>query len=393
MKNDIKKNLTILVVSDLHAVTDEERKSDSYLFYKDSKSSFEDDFLIYLRDLDKSIDVLVCPGDIANMADENAFELGWKFLHKIQKQLEIPVMLTVPGNHDHKSRKDEKLSPTHFLQYLTPQFPLDDYSQNTHFWAWNWIAENSNEYFNTVLLNTSAYHGYKKDGHDRGRVSHEACERIGDEVREFSNKVFNLLVCHHAPYKMEHAYNQEDNQEIQGAQNLIHILESNINSPWLVIHGHKHFAEIRYAISKRNAPTTLFSSGSLAAKSKTEKDNHFHIIEIDISETQNAGRIVGVVSNYQYKIGVGWDLSTSNLVPGVTGFGGDVRIPQLAKEIDKKVKGLPNGHWLEEIDLADVNKKLIHCTPQDIEHLSNLLEDCGFDVEIEGQKIIQVAKK
>jgi len=393
MNDRTENNVSMLILSDLHAVTEESKQSDSYLTFIDKKSEFADELILYLKSIPEKIDVLICPGDIANKADEEAFELGWAFLKSIQSTLNIPLLLCVPGNHDHKSRDTEGLSPTHFLQYLKPYFPVDNKAQRDHFWAWNWLATDSNKHFNSILLNTSAYHGYKESNNDQGQVAPEACIDIGKHVKNFKDKPFNILLCHHAPYKMEHASpNGNDNQEIQGAQNLIHILEKNNHNPWLVIHGHKHFGDLRYAISKKNVPTTLFSAGSLSAKSHSDNPNQFHILNIHLEESELSGKVVGTSHNYEYKFGTGWQPSNTPSLPAVSGFGSNTQIPALARKLASSIER-DAAKFLERPELREINSEILYCTQEDINYLKYCLDKLNISIELTNNEILEAGIK
>jgi len=378
---------TLLILSDLHAVSGTKNHSDSFLAFENGQSEFANDFISYLKKLKFTFDVLVCPGDIANKADEEAFIDGWNFLQRVQSELHIPQLLCVPGNHDHKSRDAEGLSPTHFLQYLKPRFPIDDNQFIDHFWGWNW-APVGNEKFNSILINTSAYHGYSAFNDSHGRIAEEACNKIGEYIKGIDEKDFNILLCHHAPYKMEHAFPGDDNQEIKGAQNLIHILETNNHTPWLVIHGHKHFGDLRYAISKKNAPTTLFSAGSLSAKSKNNNPNQFHILKIHSTESKLSGKVVGISYNYEYYFGRGWQPSNSKKIPAISGFGSSVQIPQLAKELAEMVNN-DSSKFLEGGELGVINNKTVFFTQEDINFFVHCLKKLNISVEISNNEIIE----
>lgn len=400
----------MLIMSDLHVIVDENYAKDSNFLYKGDHSDFGSKLLDYLsKNIDRNeIDLLVCPGDISNRADEVAFKKGWEFLKKVQEDLAIPRLLCVPGNHDHKSRKvksrkgksrkgkssvGDQLSPKHGLQFMEPAFPVDDFCDRSHFWAWNWLHVDNNNY-DVVMLNTSAYHGYKDGEDSRGRIAIETCNQIGEQVSKISNnKDFSILLCHHAPYKMEHVYAGEDNQEIQGAQNLIHVLETSNDFPWLVIHGHKHFVEVRYALSKKNSPTTLFSAGSLSAKSYTPAYvNQFHILKINLEECRRLGRVVGIFQTHTKKPGRDWELDQGDISSPSGGFGGNVAIPEVANEILNAVNS-DAAKFLEADELDSFNEKIEYCTNEDLKTLVKRLKRLGLEIFTTNNKITQVAVK
>lgn len=385
------KSLQILVISDLHAIVDKGQGDDSHLMFENGTSEFGESLISYIKTLDKNIDVLICSGDIANKADLSSFNAGWNFIKKIKDDLNISILLCVPGNHDHQSRLTD-FSPKHQLQFTSPSFPFECFNKNTHFWAWNWAFSEEND-FNAILLNTSAYHGYK-DEYKHGRVAIEASDQIfrllGSE--EFSKKRFNLLLCHHHPEKMEHVDNDYDGEQMFGGQYLLKRLQEADVGPWLIIHGHKHFADISYASSSSTAPPTILSAGSVSAQLYTSiKDrtsNQFYILNIDLEKTEYEDRLIGCFETHEWKLISGWTPSTSSNLPARGGFGSTKTPGQLTKEISKRINdGSPFLQGTELDFVYDVTKGY---TPREFSSLIKKLEDSGFQLEKKENKIVEI---
>ncbi|MDX5478930.1 MAG: metallophosphoesterase, partial [Cyclobacteriaceae bacterium] len=340
--------LKVLVISDLHATSMKGEESKSNLFFKNGECKFAQDFLKFIGQFKSKVDVLICAGDVGNKGDEESFKLGWSFLHQIKSVLGLESLFCVPGNHDHHSRTPENL-PTSFLENATPSFPLDDIRLNQSFWEKQWVSL-THDSFNSVLLNTSAFHGFGEVDNDYGRIRPATSQEISDLVSgNAQEKDFNVLICHHAPYKMEHAYPEsDDNEEIQGAQNLLHLLDINDHNPWLVIHGHKHFGDVRYAISKKNVPITLFSASSLSSKTAypgSPSVNQFHVLTINLEKTRESGRVVGLSHNYMYDISSPekWRLINQAGFPAISGFGGNIELRKLAGDINQMLDDDDSG--------------------------------------------------
>ena len=81
--------IKLLIVSDLHAIVDPQLKEDSHFFINDGYSEYADVFLKFVKSLNQDIDVMICPGDIANKSDKMAFAAGWKILNNIKEELSI----------------------------------------------------------------------------------------------------------------------------------------------------------------------------------------------------------------------------------------------------------------------------------------------------------------
>jgi len=384
-------NLKVLVVSDLHATTKESESKDSKLIFQNDISEFGEGIIDFIKSTNEKIDILICAGDIANKADIKSFEKGWSFLNKLKYELKIPHFLCVPGNHDHASRNAD-FSPKHHLQFIDPPFPLDCHAKNTHFWAWNW-TDIEFEHFNSVLINTSAYHGYG-DQYKHGRIATEVSDQIYNKINSpsFNKKTFNLLLCHHHPIKMESVDKASDGEVIDGAEYLLNKLQSVDKGPWLIVHGHKHFAEITIGASTNGSPPTILSAGSVSAMLYSEIEdrtsNQMYVLDIDLSKTMDEDKLVGTFIAYEYAMGFGWRHSESPNLPAKGGFG-SIHSPQ---NVLTKVKGMLGdaGSFLSEEDLAPVFEMIKYFTPGEFTKLLQKLRDNNFEVQWELNQIVEI---
>ncbi|MGK0378949.1 MAG: metallophosphoesterase superfamily enzyme [Patiriisocius sp.] len=386
-------NVKILVISDLHAISCHGERTDSHLFFEGKESDWGNSLINYIKELELTIDVLICAGDIANKANKLSFENGWSFINQLKEELGISHLLCVPGNHDHQSRDGKDFSPKHQLQFCAPIFPLDCVIKNTHFWAWNWTHVESN-LFNSVLINTSAYHGYM-DEFKHGRVAVEVSNQISDFLRTtVKEKPFNIMVCHHHPEKMEYVDGDYDVEVMEGGGYLLRKIEEADVGPWLIVHGHKHFASITYAKSGCSAPSTILSAGSVSAKLnpnyETRTSNQFYIVDINLEETEKSGKLKGQFNTFEWSIQRGWGPSRSQNLPAQGGFGSSVT----NKEIITKVKELlsENGPFLEEFDLKEIHQMTTHVPPDQFKLLISKLFADGYHVTLEQNKIIEVGE-
>lgn len=391
-------NLKILVISDLHAIVDERYSDDSRLEFKFGNCEYAEGFLSFVKRLDYKIDILICSGDISNKADKDSFNQGWSLINRIKEELKIPELLCVPGNHDHVSRGDDPRSfdPKHHMQYLKPTFPVDNFQKNTHFWAWNWChIEGSTT--NSILINSSAYHGHK-DEHKHGRISTETISRIKEFIlsENFLEKPINILVCHHHPYKMEHQENDFDTESMEGGDSLVSVLTESNKGPWLVVHGHRHIPQLRYAPSCSTVKPVVFSAGSFSAKlfpallDKTK--NQFYFIDVNLEKTTQSGNAIGRFETYEWTLSNGWKLSSSKYLPGRGGFGNTKSPKEIATKIQAKMN-LAGDKFLNQNDLSDFTEDIIYFTPLDLDHLNSELEKLNLIAIFENYDLVQVGQK
>ena len=387
--------IKLLIVSDLHAIVDPQLKEDSHFFINDGYSEYADVFLKFVKSLNQDIDVMICPGDIANKSDKMAFAAGWKILNNIKEELSIKKLLCVPGNHDHKSRQSEgTFDPKHQLQFQIPPFPLIEHEGCTHFWAWHWCAVKEKNY-NAILLNTSAYHGYA-DESNHGRVAIEVVNQIIDYIKsdEFEEKPCNFLICHHHPMKMEFAERNYDLEAMEGGDLLLRYLSETNKGSWLTIHGHKHFPEISYASGSTSEPITILSAGSMSAVIHPEimdrTGNQFYILEIDLEMSKETGRVVGFFETFEWTMLKGWAHSESKYLPARGGFGSIDTPSNVANNIKKLLD--KDNTFLDETELDDALKSVQYFVPNDFRKLLEKLEALDCQVIVEDNKIIQVGR-
>lgn len=337
--------LRCLIISDLHAIEGGKHENDSYLSFTDGNCEFSDEFLKYVKSLNKEISVLICPGDIGNKADKKSFSTGLTFLHDVRKKLKIKNLLLIPGNHDYSSKDKDTLDPKSYIQFIAPRFPSSAYNNSTHFWAWHWCHIEKKD-FNAIILDTSAYHGYKKKELEHGRVLHETSDRIFEYLnsKKFQERGINFLVCHHNPYRIEVIPEEEDNQIIDGGEYLLQKITRCTKGPWIVIHGHRHLPNISYSNSGTLESAVVFSAGTMAAKLPTQYSkyarNQFYIFEIDLYKTKERGIPVGVYEAYEYAPVLGWRPSSTVNFPHKGGFGAKITPHELSSKILTDIKAL-----------------------------------------------------
>jgi len=385
-----------LVLSDLHAIIDEKLRDDSHLIFTGGSCSYSEAFKKYLLSLSVDIDYLICAGDISNKACSQGFEQGWVFLNQLKEDIGAKGLLCVPGNHDHQSRHSpEVFSPKHNLQFIAPLFPTNCFTKNTHFWAWNWCVIEEAD-FNAFLINSSAYHGFGDKEYEKGRVSKETAQQIVKYINSgsFTRKPFNILLCHHHPFKMDHVDSRLDIESMELGSYLVRELHQTRSGAWLVVHGHRHYADITYAQSATDTPPVVLSAGSFSAKLYPElagrTSNQFYILEIDLESTEESNKLVGQFNTHECPYPTFWQPSTSDNLPAKGGFGSDKTSGMIANDIKNMIDD--ENPFLEVTELEVFRDSVENLMPQGFKELIKSLEDFGLSVRTEANMIVEVGK-
>ena len=385
--------MKFLILSDLHASPRSSEQEQSRLVFDAEGNEFGTRFIEYCKSIELSPDYLICPGDLSNQGCVDSFQKGWDFLHEVCTELNIEELLCVPGNHDLQSRPGKDISPLHKAKFCSPSFPSKEFEFNTHFWGWGW-GHLAYENFNCIFLNSSAYHGFNQEFR-HGRVAQETVTQITDYIstNSFETKPFNILLCHHHPVKREDIDYSSDIEVMDGGQLLLSSIEKETQTPWLVIHGHKHFASLFSAPSAGYNPPLIFSAGSLSAKLypgiSDRTDNQFYILDIDIAKTIAKEKLVGTFEAHSWNIRNNWHPSQSKNLPYKGGFGSDVRPIEIVNTLNGLLEDTP---YLNTDDLKDINEKIQHITPTQCEELVTRLTE-SFSVEISSNLLVEVSKK
>lgn len=386
----------LLVLSDLHAVVGGKHEDETYLTFGQSGSDFGVNLIRYLKGLEKTIDLIICPGDIAHKAEKGAFRLGWTLLNEIRNIYPRSSLLAVPGNHDYESRSDENIDPKTTMQFAEPRFPLSKFVSTTHFWAWNWFVDTTPTH-NALMLNTCAYHGLRNESLEHGRVIPEVQKQIIDHIKSdrFPARDINYLLCHHHPVNLPSYSRSPDHQMIDGGQELVDAITAAVpKGAWMIIHGHRHFPAVWYAQSQTSAPPVVFSAGTLAAKLDGEllnrTRNQFYIVEVDLELTRQTGIPTGVFETHEYVYHLGWSLSTSANLPKTGGFGARITPTQLT---DRIVELIGVQRIADEETRLRIQTEIRHLTPLDLKTTKELLELRSIVIELDGNQVVQVGRR
>jgi hypothetical protein len=326
-------------------------------------------------------DVLLCCGDLGDKADPAGQQYVWSEVEKVRAALGSRITLGAAGNHDVDSRYTHSgFDAKGQLQSLKPGFPVDDERGWLEYWAKNFtIVEVGKVRF--VLLNSAAYHGATKEGeapeYVHGRVSDSTISRLIAELESGGERVANVLVCHHHPFKNDKVA-IPDYSQMQNGDKLINDLVAAEMGPWLVIHGHKHEGRLFYAQGGNSYPT-VFAAGSFSAKPYPNQIGHtfneFYVVSLEVpAALGEVSSLLGAVDTWSWNYGDGWRRPQVHEGLGPrAGFGARVDLGQLAKQI---ATALRTDHAGKPVAWREVGKRhghVRHLVPDELGRLLGLL--------------------
>lgn len=341
-----KKVFRVAVLSDLHVSLNSEH---TYLTNETPSNLFDnpvDSLIDFSIKNTLDADMLVCCGDMADAADANGQKIAWENIHKLANALKVSksnVYGTV-GNHDVDSRYITTMyDPKENLQKLAPNFPNSDESFCDRFWARHYAFSYysfDNKQIRILNINSCAYHGSGNrdiNEYEHGRISQLTLDKISQDLQQSYEKKdefdLNIAVFHHHPIRWS-TRSGSDYSEMDGGDKLIRLLSKSQYGSWFIIHGHKHWPNIKYADGSSNQPL-IFAAGSFSSKNlpreKNESKNQFYIIEFEISPMQDYQlSIAGIVKSWNWSLGVGWNLATiGDGIPYEMGFGANTIHPSI----------------------------------------------------------------
>ncbi len=393
--------MKLLVISDIHAFTTEGPKGakPSYVQVGDpSPSSIIkglEDFLD--QNPDMVPDVVVCPGDLGDKADQAAIEYAWAFLNRLAEKSRLKMLVATVGNHDIHSRLEgQEFDTKGILQVLRPPFPLsldpitqECESADLNFWARNfYIVIRENIRF--VVLNTSAFHGHGAVGEvpecEHGRISSHTLASLKRAIESSNRKIaddgeqpieLNMLVCHHHMYK-DGTVSDTDASSMKGAHALEELLKDSKYGRWFVVHGHRHRARLFQTGGSSTGPFILSAASFSATKDgdyDNQSPNQCHLIEVDHKTMDQEGLYpCGSIRTLTWQTSVGWigENAKSGGLPPLTYFGFRGSEDIIAKAIDAAITkddvGVP---WS---DLIAANSQLRYLDYTQLENLSTTLQ-------------------
>lgn len=382
------KRLRILVLSDLHC-TSKPPGDDAGSWLTTTTSTHPR--ANPLRAVDKVlsdagvvVDIVVCAGDLCDKADPAALQYVWRELTSLADRLEARLIATV-GNHDLDSRHAAGVDPKDALFALKPIFPCSDDILRDRYWSRDYVLVEG-EGWRIVTLNSCTFHGYvPADGPESrtGRVSAKSCLLLQDELNDLGpTTAIQILLVHHHLEPLPYV-DQQDRSQMKDAEDLIQILTR--TGPWMVIHGHKHYARLLYAHGSGGSPVVMsagsFSAYPYAGVTAEGGRNQFYVITFP-SRSELDQLDIGLAGTFQtwdWTPSQGWlPAAPRSGLPASGGFGWRADPSLLARRVEAEVR---NSGTMDHERLMQLEPRLEYVIPSDLDILASLLETKAIAVQ------------
>jgi hypothetical protein len=186
-------------------------------------------------------DLLLCPGDLGDRADEAGIQYAWRKIQDLGVVLNVKQIISTVGNHDLDSRYTSgRREPSAVLKGLLPSFPVGRRHLNDAFWA-NHFTIVEGEFWRVIVLNTCALHGRKATEIERGVVAPETIAAMRTQLEGAEPKAIGILLCHHHPIPLDGLRElAADYDVMENGGLLLEMLQTLPGNQWIIIHGHKH---------------------------------------------------------------------------------------------------------------------------------------------------------
>lgn len=320
----------ILIISDLHCKVDQDGDRDSLLWVRKPAHPIKANPMSSLVNLIgmnpgkfENTEILLCPGDITDKANPDAFVFGWGKLKDIKTKVGAHKLIATIGNHDVDSRNVDPERAYEFIKAFPDiDFPVDDAASISKFWADKfYITETSN--FIVLVYNSSHDHTTPVKS-AQSNIDETTREKILTEMHEYiGNPKIRVAMCHHHPIAHQNR-SIKDTDIIDGGSELITLLRS-LNFK-IVVHGHKHIPRF----TEQNGLAVL-GCGTFSSMTNIGSNGYlpmFHLVEIN---SRLAG---GTIDSWVYSTENGWLQKSGQQFPMKTGFGFVGDLESLASEIN-----------------------------------------------------------
>jgi predicted phosphodiesterase len=308
-------------------------------------------------------DVLLCPGDLGDKADEQGISSSWTFLEEIKLALKAKHLIGIPGNHDINSRKLQEKDPFAFIKFFHENFPVSDEDLKSRFWSTGYCVINVEDVL-FLLINTVFDHTDKVKA-EQASINPSTLEKIREELTLISTGDFKNKVCvlHHHPIKHSNIKNWKDTDSLDKGDDLIALLnELNFS---VIIHGHKHQPRI---VEYNGLP--IFAAGSFASFANLQAtgiNTMFHMLELkEMTRT-------GMIHSWEFDIQNGWTQNLNKYFPPRIGFGSDRNLEELAGTINKLFDDNSRKALLFEEIVASL-PELQYIIPEKLLQLNHILK-------------------
>lgn len=361
----------VAILSDLHMFSRADpgrqggkRETPSYLCTDADPSGAAGDPLTDLKRLISEThlkaDLVLCPGDLGDIASETGIRTAWQRVQEIAQALGASCVIATPGNHDINHTHHE---PDGCLKALTA-FPVPEKAQRDQFWADHFtIIEGLHH--RLVCLNSCGY----QDSRENGRFDERARKELQQALTKLPLKPVQILLCHHHPHQHSE-YQLGEHDVMKGGQLLLDMLGR--HGRWLVVHGHKHHPKITRAAGHSSAPW-VFAAGSLAALSNPATQGHarnqFYLLDLDPDTFPTIGW-GGEGRAWDWATEDGWaPAGRDSGLPARFAFGFGADLGLLIRAVEPHIPSTSNGYipWAELCDRVPLLRRV---SPRDIEELS-----------------------
>lgn len=341
-------------------------------------------------------DYLLCPGDIADKANELAFDEGWKKLKELQNALGARHLVASTGNHEVNSRASSEtdlagnveieIDPLKSLQ-KHHDYPTTAFTENNQRWVY-WgrgfeFIEDGNVLI--LLINSSHYHWTTRTVEfERGRLGDIALAELQIEIKRrvsgSSQRLFVALL-HHHPIPHQHLSYDLGNIEMTNGSRLISMLEDS-GVPWLIVHGHKHHARLIPAQGGHYGPLVFAAgtfgahlSGTLALETRPQ----FYLIEAKLSPSVNSE--VSILIRALSWTGSDWIWSTkkNHGLPDRCGFRLPRTDPTAIASAIRNFLDSTSDTVLKWEQVMNAVTELKYILPTDIQHVQRALANASVN--------------
>ena len=385
------KRIRIAVITDLHYVEDLSVSPAKYRPQMSTGQTF--DPMEKLQELIVSAglqaDLLLCPGDITNHAEHNAFLVGWKNLKDLRDKLGARELIAVTGNHEVQSRpipagqtvglSDETIDPVGKLQSVEDYPAAFNLTPDKRWIYWGKgyeIIELDNVVI--VMINTCHFHSTMQPlEYERGKISDIVLESFKSKIDQIAeSKKFRIVLMHHHPISQVDADGHGQINMYNGSR-LTEILNESCDD-WLIIHGHKHNPRLIRAQGTNGQPI-VFSAGSFGAALSgilaTKTKNQFYILNLEAIENSNGtSEMRGNLEAYFWSA-TEWRLAVEyeHGIPNGCGFTNNVDINSVAADIVSMLGANP-GSFVKWPEIVATFPILSHLMPDEITRLRKILK-------------------
>jgi len=306
-------SIRIAIATDLHYVCD---KTGNSVRYKPQTAQGQaHDLMVKLIEFihQKSLtaDWVLCPGDITNQANHQAFKEGWENLKKLKNALQAQRLVAATGNHEIDSRvQDDSDEAEKFETTIDPVGLLqsiDDYPASfdgdaTKRWIYWGRGYEIIETDDTILVVINSCHFHvtmQPCEYTRGKISEVALCELNTAISSLAQtKKFRVVLLHHHPIQHQDLEAELGRIDMYNGAKLVELLEKTFLD-WVIIHGHKHHPRLITAQGAA-APPFVFAAGTFGAALNgmlaTKTKNQFYLLTLEahldhVDKYQFKGRV------------------------------------------------------------------------------------------------------